>query len=164
MLPSEVQGHMAELTSARFSYRADPAVPDFPDALPLVVYDGVCGLCSGWVGFILRHDGEHERHLFSSVQSALGQALYRHYGLSPENPETLLVIKDGELHIKVAAIVVVLNELGSPWSLEARLASLFPSNLADRAYDALARNRYNLGGRRDTCMLPPLGTRSRFLA
>jgi predicted DCC family thiol-disulfide oxidoreductase YuxK len=154
---------MTELAHPRFSYRADPNVSSFPDGLPLVVYDGVCGLCSGWVRFILRRDGARTRHLFASAQSGLGQALYRHYGLSPDNPETLLVIKDGRLHTKGAAVAVVLAELGFPWRLIARLTRVIPSRVAERAYDLVARNRYRIGGRRDTCMLPPAGTSARFI-
>ena len=148
---------------ARFSYRGDPAVPAFPDQVPLVVYDGVCGLCSGWVRFILARDGARERHRFASAQSPLGQALYRHYGYDPSDPETLLVIEDGVMHAKRSAVAAVLAGLGRPWSLFAHAVNLIPSRAAERAYDLVARNRYRIGYRAAACIPPPPGTASRFL-
>jgi predicted DCC family thiol-disulfide oxidoreductase YuxK len=147
----------------RFSFRADHAVPDFPDGAPLVVYDGVCGLCSGWVKFILRRDGTRVPHLFASAQSALGSALYRHYGYDPSDPETLLVVKDGVVYIKRDAVAVVLAALGVPWSSVALLIRAVPSGLAERAYDLVARHRYKIWGRNSTCLQPPPGIHSRFL-
>ena len=75
------------MARAAFSYRNDPAVPPFPDDHPIIVFDGHCVLCSGWVSFILRHD-RHAIYRLLPAQAALGQALYVHYGLDPKNFET----------------------------------------------------------------------------
>jgi len=65
-----------------YSYRADPAVPSFRDDGPIIIFDGYCALCSGWAGFVLRHD-RTARYRLLSAQSPLGHALYVHYGLDP---------------------------------------------------------------------------------
>jgi predicted DCC family thiol-disulfide oxidoreductase YuxK len=147
-----------------FSFRGDPTVPAFPADVTLVVYDGVCGVCSGWVRFILRRDRTRVRHNFASSQSVLGSALYRHYGYDPADPETLLVIKDGVMHAKRDAIAIVLAELGPLWKALARLSRLVPARVAERAYDTLAENRYRIWGQSSACMRPPPGTEARFLS
>ena len=60
--------------NSAYSYRADPAVPDFPDDRPIIVFDGYCALCSGWARFVLRHD-RRERYRLLAAQSPLGRAL-----------------------------------------------------------------------------------------
>jgi predicted DCC family thiol-disulfide oxidoreductase YuxK len=77
-----------------YSYRADPAVPAFPDDKALVVFDGVCVLCSGFAKFILKRDKAFAIRL-ATAQSSLGQALYRHYGLDANEFESSLVLADG---------------------------------------------------------------------
>ncbi len=90
------------------SYRDDAAVPSFPDDRPLIVFDGVCALCSGFVRFVLRHDpGGHFR--FVPAQSALGTALYRHYGLDPDNWESNLLIAEGRLYLRSDAAIEIVG-------------------------------------------------------
>jgi predicted DCC family thiol-disulfide oxidoreductase YuxK len=71
--------------AAPYSYRTDPAVPAFPDDKVLVVFDGVCVLCSGLAKFILKRDRASAFRL-TTAQSRLGEALYRHYGLDTDMP------------------------------------------------------------------------------
>src|SRR5688500_1824381 len=77
-----------------YSYHGDPAVPAFPDDKALVVFDGVCVLCSGFARFILKRDRDFAFRL-ATAQSPLGQALFRHYGLDAREFETNLVLADG---------------------------------------------------------------------
>ena len=83
-----------------YSYRADPAVPAFPDDKALVVFDGVCVLCSGFAKFILKRDKTLAIRL-ATAQSPLGQALYRHYGLDAVEFESNLVLADGRAYAKL---------------------------------------------------------------
>ncbi|GJE55360.1 MULTISPECIES: thiol-disulfide oxidoreductase DCC family protein [Methylobacterium] len=145
-----------------YSYRDDPAVPAFPDDLPVVVFDGVCGMCSAFVRLLLAIDGTTERHRFISAQAPLGAALYRHYGRVPD--ETFLVLTDGRCRVKADAVLATFAGLGPAWSLPARAARLVPPRWADAAYNCVAKNRYRIWGGRDTCLRPPPGTEARFLA
>lgn len=65
-----------------YSYRNDASVPAFADDKPVVVFDGECIFCSGWVRFLLRRD-RWAQYRYLTAQSPLGQALYRHYGSTP---------------------------------------------------------------------------------
>ena len=144
-----------------YSYRADPAVPSFPDDKALVVFDGVCVLCSGLARFILKRDTNYAFR-FATAQSSLGQALFRHYGLDVQEFETNLVLADGRAYAKLDTVAVVAGRLGGGWRALGVLR-LLPRFLGDWLYDRVARNRYGLFGRTERCMLPPPEWRDRFI-
>jgi predicted DCC family thiol-disulfide oxidoreductase YuxK len=149
---------MARVT---YSYRGDQAVPPFPDDHPIIVFDAHCVLCSGWIGFILRRDRTGIFRLLPA-QSALGRALYLHYGLDPENYEAYLLIADGVAFFKSEATIRMTQRLGFPWSLAAAFRVL-PESFRDRLYDWVARNRFRLFGRRTACYRPDARYQARFL-
>ena len=145
-----------------YSYRADPAVPAFPDDKALLVFDGVCVLCSGFARFILKRDRGFAFRL-TTAQSPLGQALYRHYGLDTQEFETNLVLADGCAYAKLDSVAAAGERLGGPWRA-LTLLRLLPRPLADWLYDRVARSRYALFGRSERCMIPPPEWRDRFIA
>lgn len=127
----------------------------------IVVFDAQCLLCNGWVQFLLRHDRRGVLR-YASIQGEAGRALLARAGLPVEGLETLLVV-DGERSWQhTAAILRVLHALGWPWRL-AWAGWVVPAPLRDAAYRAIARRRYRLFGRSDTCLVPPPGVRARFL-
>ena len=145
-----------------YSYRQDPAVPRFPDDRPIIIFDGHCALCSGWARFVLRHDRPGLYRLLPA-QTPLGRALYRHYGLDPEDYETNILIAEGTAWFKSEGSIRMAEGLGFPWSL-ARLLRILPLRLRDALYQSLARNRLRLFGRRDICYRAEPGQEHRFLA
>ena len=150
-----------KLSERPYSYRGDPAVPDFDDSHPLIVFDGVCVLCSGFARFVIRRD-DAARFRFATAQSPLGQALYRHYGLDPTDYETNIVIADGVAWGELDAAATVFARLAWPWRW-LRAMRWIPEPLAGWLYRRVARNRYRLFGRRETCLVPPPDWRERFL-
>ena len=144
------------------SYRSDPAVPAFPDDRPVIIFDGQCALCSGFVGFILKHD-RHKRFRLAPAQSKLGAALYAHYAKAGRDYETHMLIENGEASFKSTAAIRMVEILGPPWSLTA-LARVVASPLRDWVYDRVARNRIFWFGARQTCFTPPPQDVDRFLA
>jgi predicted DCC family thiol-disulfide oxidoreductase YuxK len=150
------------MSGQSYSYRDDPAVPDFDDNGPVIIFDGDCVFCSGWVKFLLKHD-RPGRYRFLTAQSPLGIALYRHYGLETRNYETNLLLDNGRPYFKSDATLRVLGSLGMPWSIT-RLLSVLPRSFPDRGYDIIARNRYRIAGRRSSCFVPTAAEKHRFLA
>ena len=144
-----------------YSYRHDPAVPDFPDDRPILLFDGHCVLCSRWARFVLSHD-RRGRYRLLPAQSALGHALYVHYGLDPVQFETNVLLEDGAAWFKAEGTIRMLEWLGFPWSLAGLLRAL-PVRARDALYDYLARNRLRFFGRRDLCYLAEPGYEDRFL-
>ena len=147
-------------------------MPGKPDAVPgfqamddrpapVIVFDGVCALCSRWVRFLLRFD-RRARYRFAAMQGAHGRALLAAHGLDPDDPLSFLLVERGRAYTDTDAIVRVLAGLGGVWKL-ALLARLLPRPLRDRGYRWLARNRYRWFGRHDACYLPTPAQAARFL-
>ncbi len=149
-------------TRAPYSYRDDPAVPDFPDDRPVIIFDGYCALCSGWAQFVLRHDPQGKYRLLAA-QSKLGHALYVHYGLDPEDYETNILIDGGVAYFKSEGSIRMAEGLGFPWSLVG-VFRVLPLSIRDPMYGFVARNRLKFFGKRETCYLPDKKYEGRFLA
>jgi predicted DCC family thiol-disulfide oxidoreductase YuxK len=144
-----------------YSYRGDPAVPEFPDDHPIIIFDGYCALCSGFAQFVLAHDPAAKFRLLAA-QSALGRALYVHYGLDPQDYETNILIADGVAWFKSEGSIRITESLGLPWSLAAGFRIL-PMPVRDRLYALIARNRLRVFGKRAVCYLPNAREKDRFL-
>jgi predicted DCC family thiol-disulfide oxidoreductase YuxK len=148
--------------SEAYSYRDDPDVAAFPDDRPILVFDGHCMLCSGFVQFILRHD-RHRRLRLLAAQTPAGAALYRHFRLAPDDYETNILLEDGRAWLKSEGSIRVFERLGFPWSLIA-VGRLLPLPIRDRLYEVIARNRLRWFGTRESCFLPDPSNADRFIA
>jgi predicted DCC family thiol-disulfide oxidoreductase YuxK len=124
--------------------------PDSKDRV--VVFDGICHVCSGWVRFLERHRVEPPFRLLS-MQSEEGKALLTRYGIDPEDPETFLVLEGGKPYTQSDGSIRIITALGGLWRIFAA-AQAIPKPWRDSLYRLLARNRYRWFGRRDTCYLP----------
>lgn len=131
--------------------------PDEPDGL--ILFDGVCVFCSRWVRFVIDRDPER-RFRFVAIQSEPGRKLAARFGIDPEAPQTNAVILGGRIFFKSDAALTVLGALGATRSL--RLLMVAPRALRDPVYDLIARNRYAIFGRTETCMVPSAEDRTRF--
>lgn len=128
---------------------------------PVIVFDGVCLLCSRWVGFVLRHDRQG-RIRFAAMQSASGRALLAQHGLDADDPLSFLYVAGGRGYSDSDAIVRVLTGFGGAWRLAGALR-VIPRPLRDAGYRLIARNRYRWFGRKDVCMVPDAAVAARFL-
>jgi predicted DCC family thiol-disulfide oxidoreductase YuxK len=129
---------------------------------PILLFDGVCRLCCGHVAFVARRD-PRGRVRFAALQSPPGEALLAARGIPAPDFTSVLVLDGDEVLVKSAAVLRVLAELSFPWPLFGRLVGVLPRTLRDAAYDLVARNRYRLFGRRETCLVPTPDLLSRFL-
>ena len=137
------------------------------DANPIVLYDGVCGLCNRSVQFLLKHD-KRERFRFASLQSDFAQRVLGRHGLDPKDLDTVHVVvnynqPDERVLQRSDAILRAGRELGGFWGASAAVARIVPRPLRDLVYRFVATNRYRVFGKYDTCMLPDPSQRSRFL-
>jgi predicted DCC family thiol-disulfide oxidoreductase YuxK len=136
----------------------------------LVVYDGHCVLCNGWVRWLLRRDRRDRLRFAASVSPAVTQLIERHAGLLEPNgtPGTVLVFRNPlqtneQLWIRLAGELVSLRELPQPWPAVAMVLGWIPDFLGDPAYRLIARWRYRIWGRLESCPMPKDGERSHFL-
>ena len=128
----------------------------------LIVFDGECVFCSAFFRFMLRADRAQKFH-FATAQSPLGQALYAALNLPLVEFETNLVITHGQIHQRLDAFAAAMAELPLPWRL-ARHCRLLPRGVKVAIYKPIARNRYRIFGRYDTCLIPDAALRARFLS
>lgn len=129
---------------------------------PAVIYfDGVCGLCSRLVDFVIRRDPEG-RFRFAALQSPRGEAILRMTGLPAGSLESVIVEDGGRLYERSDAVLRVWRRLGFPWSLLA-VGVIVPRPLRDALYGFVARRRYGWFGKRDACRVPTPAERERFL-
>ncbi|WP_244571298.1 thiol-disulfide oxidoreductase DCC family protein [Mesorhizobium carmichaelinearum] len=151
----------SSLSQSHLAKPSPPAEPSFDARQPLIVFDGVCVLCSGFVRMVVRLDRQN-RFRFATAQSPFGEALFRKHGLRTDSYETNLVLVDGLAFTKLDSFVAVMSELGWPWRA-ARALLLLPRPLRDWLYNRIAKNRYALFGRKDSCDIPSAELRERFL-
>ena len=108
-----------------------------------------------------RSSGSTGKRGSASPPSALGEALYRRHGLRTDVYETNLVIIDGIAYTRMDGFIAVLDALG--WRRTAKMLHMLPRRMRDALYGLIARNRYALFGKRDTCDIPSPALRSRLI-
>lgn len=136
---------------------------DLPHRLGLAVvfFDGYCGLCSGVVDFLITRDVARSLR-YSPLQGET--ARLRLSERERADLDTVVVMTaDGHKLIKSDAILEALLIIGGFYAGMARLASLIPRPLRDFIYDVVARNRFRLFGRRNSCRLPSNDEQTLFL-
>ncbi len=126
--------------------------------LRVVFFDGVCGLCNRMVDLLLAIDGEG-RIRFSPLQGELAAEQLAESVRT--DTDSIVYLREGELYLRSNAVLWICRDLGRPWAL-AWIFIFLPRFLRDFLYDAVARNRYRLFGKRDTCRVPTPEERARF--
>ena len=132
----------------------------------LILYDGVCGLCNRVINFVLPRDRQGSFR-FAAIQSPTGRRFLESYGRNPDALDTIFVVTNWEsktptLLTKAAAALFIAAGLGWPWKL-AGILRFLPMALLDWGYDRVAKSRYKIFGRYDSCLLPTPAFRSRFV-
>lgn len=127
----------------------------------ILLFDGVCNLCNGFVQFILLRD-KAGYFQFASLQSDEGRELLEQYGLDPDALNTVVLIEDGQAHTHSEVALRVGPRLDGFWSW-VRIFRILPTGFRDWVYNWVARNRYRWFGKKDQCMLPRPEWKGRFL-
>ena len=126
----------------------------------VILYDGVCVFCSRWVRFVIAGDTDR-RFRFTPVQSDYGTRLARAFGIDPADPDTNAVVHGRVAYFKSDAALTVLSHLpGWRWT---RALFAVPKPLRDAVYNLVARNRYRIFGKYQTCFVPDAEMRARVL-
>ncbi|UFZ02044.1 DCC1-like thiol-disulfide oxidoreductase family protein [Bradyrhizobium ontarionense] len=126
----------------------------------VILYDGVCVFCSRWIQFVIARDAAR-RFRFTPIQSPYGVRLAQAFGIDPHEPDTNAVVHGGKAHLKSDAALTVLSNL-SGWGWTRALFSV-PKPLRDAVYSVVARNRYRIFGKYESCFIPDAELRKRVL-
>ena len=127
----------------------------------ILLFDGVCNLCNNWVQFVINRN-KSRSIVFSSLQSDSGQELLKAHNLAHEDFDSLVVFHKGKVYKKSKGVFILVSKLDFPWPILG-VFRIIPTFISNKVYDLIARNRYNLFGKKDQCMLPDESTKDRFL-
>ena len=127
----------------------------------IVLFDGVCNLCSNSVQFILKRDKKNQ-FIFGSLQGKAGQQYLAKYNLPANTFNSFMLVEDETLHTLSTAALRMLRHLGGGWSLLYAFI-IVPKFIRDAIYKWIAKNRYNWFGKKDACWIPTPALKAKFL-
>lgn len=134
---------------------------EYKDSDPILLFDGVCNLCNGFVKEVITRDSLGVIR-YASLQSTAGQQLLNRAGLDDFSMDTVVLIEGKRNYTKSDVALRIFRHLGGGWSYLSYL-SIIPKFIRDTIYDLIASNRYRWFGQKETCMLPQPEWEDRFL-
>jgi predicted DCC family thiol-disulfide oxidoreductase YuxK len=132
-----------------------------PEAEHVVLFDGVCNVCSSTVNFIIDRD-RRGYFKFASLQSEAGRRLCKKYGI-PLELDSMALVQDGRAYVESTAVLRIAKELDGLWPVLFSFV-LLPKGLRNLAYRYFASHRYQWFGRTEVCRVPTADILQRFLA
>lgn len=136
-------------------------LPSVTKERPVLLFDGICNLCTGFVYFTVKRDTE-DQFLFVRAQSKLGKKILTFYNQPLIDYESNILIYHGKAYFKSDAFLNTTKFLRWPWPLW-RFGLIFHKGFRDWLYDRIAQNRYKLFGKKEKCMVPTPQISKRFL-
>ncbi|MFT5736775.1 MAG: putative DCC family thiol-disulfide oxidoreductase YuxK [Maribacter sp.] len=128
----------------------------------IILFDGVCNLCNGFIQFVIKRD-KKDVFRYASLQSNIGQQLVSERGIDTKALDSVILIEPGmAYYIKSDAALQIGNQLKG-YSSFSRILYLIPCSLRDTIYDIIARYRYVWFGKKDACMIPTPELKAKFL-
>lgn len=133
----------------------------FKNEKKILLFDGICNLCNRLIQFIIKRDPK-AKFRFTALQSKTGQDILLQMKLPMGDFNSIVYIRDGKCLFKSSAILHVLYDLGGVWKIF-YLLIIIPSFIRDFTYTIVAKTRYKVFGKRETCMIPSSEIKDRFL-
>jgi len=127
----------------------------------IVFFDGLCNLCEGAVKFIIKRD-KNKKFKFISFQSERGKKLLKEYHYNNDKFDTLVLLKNDKIYTKSSAALFISKELNGLWKLS-YIFIVLPKFIRDPVYLFVSKNRYKWFGTKDSCWIPTMELKSRFL-
>lgn len=128
---------------------------------PIVLFDGVCNLCSSVVRFTILRDPDRIFR-FASLQSEVGHFFLNKFGLSTEDFDSFVLIEGDKFFLRSTAVLSLCKKLRGLWPL-LYLLIIIPRPIRDFVYNIVAENRYKWFGKKEECFIPSADIRNRFL-
>jgi predicted DCC family thiol-disulfide oxidoreductase YuxK len=128
----------------------------------IVLFDGLCNFCNTTVLKIIKYDKRNQLK-FSSLQSEFGKKMLKLHNMEEDDLSTIVFIKnDQEVYKETTAVIEIIKLLeGKPKIL--LIFRIMPQKIRDYFYRVFSRNRYKLFGKKDSCIMPPLEIRNKFI-
>ena len=137
-------------------------MPNLDQSHPVILFDGVCNLCSTAVQFIIKRD-KKDVFRFASLQSEAAQNILKPFDFPLDELKTIVLVQNGKIYLRSRAVLRIVSQLNGAWKLSA-LLYIFPSFISDVVYNLISKYRYKLFGKKDSCMIPTPELKARFLS
>jgi len=127
---------------------------------PVILFDGVCNLCSGSVQFIIRHD-KKKLFRFASLQSPFGQAVMQQFSLPVTELNSFILLENNRIYTKSTGALRVAKELDGLYKLLYAFIAV-PPFIRNGIYNYIAKRRYQWLGKKEACWIPTTELQSLF--
>jgi len=131
------------------------------DNTHILLFDGICNLCNGVVKFIIRKD-KKKKFKFAALQSDRGKEQLKKFNLATSDFESFVYIQGDKYYLQSTAVLHIFKELGGAWKL-LFVFIIVPEFIRNFFYSIVAKTRYRIFGKRDSCMVPTEDIMNRFL-
>lgn len=128
---------------------------------PVVLFDGVCNLCSYSVQFIIKRD-KYKQFCFASLQGQFGQQVLKQFHLPEKQLNSFILLKEGKIYTQSTGVLNVARELSGLWTVF-YVFIIIPPFIRNAVYHFIASNRYKWFGKRNECWVPSPEISSRFI-
>jgi predicted DCC family thiol-disulfide oxidoreductase YuxK len=132
-----------------------------PERAAIILFDGVCNLCNGWVKFVIQRD-PNGTFRFAAQQSPTGRAIIEDHVRGADELSSVILIEGDAIYVESDAVLRILAQLGPPWSW-ITFFRIIPRRVRDACYRFIAKHRYRWFGRTEVCQVPSADMRSRFI-
>lgn len=127
----------------------------------IILFDGVCNVCNGFVNFLIPRDAKN-KFQFGSLQSLKVKELLKQYHYDADDISTVILIENNKLYPQSTAVLKIFRQMSGAWPwLYAFI--IIPKPIRDFLYQLIARNRYKLFGKKDACMIPTPELKAKFI-
>jgi len=129
---------------------------------PIIFFDGVCNLCTGSLKFVIKRD-RADLFRFAPLQSDHAVQCLKPKGINPDNLDTIILLEKGKVYTQSTAALRIARHLDGAWPLLYAFI-IIPAFIRDGIYRQIAKRRYQLWGKEDSCIIPTPALKAKFLS
>jgi len=131
------------------------------DTYPVILFDGVCNLCSNAVQFVIKHDSQ-QKFKFASLQSDVARSLLHDFAADTDSFNSVILVEGGKVYYRSTAALRIAKQLSLPYNL-LYVFIIVPPFIRNIVYDYIAKNRYQCFGKKEACWVPTAELTDRFI-
>jgi predicted DCC family thiol-disulfide oxidoreductase YuxK len=128
---------------------------------PVILFDGVCNLCSSSVQFVIKHDPKRQFR-FASLQSKYGQRVMKKFGLPENELNSFILLENEKIYTRSTGALRVTKKLSGLWPLLYGFM-IIPPFIRNAVYSYIAHHRYKWFGKKEACWIPTPELKQLFL-
>lgn len=136
-------------------------VKKIPTNFEIILFDGVCNFCNSSINFVIDHDPQ-KHFKFAALQSEIGQDILKKFNKDTQDFDSVILLKNKQLYQKSEAALEITKHLSGIWKYLS-FFSILPTSFLNFFYDIIAKNRYKIFGKSDSCRMPTAELKERFL-